>query len=131
MVKTIIRLNMRRIVFLFILFTLSSCQERINYKWSEINESLSQLQDAREELKSAISDLEDEGYDCSELENIDSRLKKVEGILEEHFDQSENDEEKILMNEERARKWKEEWWHKHYILHFFYNLPPREVMTNR
>lgn len=86
MVKTIIRLNMRRIVFLFILFTLSSCQERINYKWSEINESLSQLQDAREELKSAISDLEDEGYDCSELENIDSRLKKVEGILEEHFD---------------------------------------------
>jgi len=47
------------------------------------------------------------------------------------FDDSENDEEKILMNEERARKWKEEWWHKHYILHFFYNLPPREVMTNR
>ena len=76
---------MRKIAFLFILFSFSSCQERINYKWSEINESLGQLQEAREELKSAISDLEYEGYDCSELEKIDNRLKKVEGLLEEHF----------------------------------------------
>ena len=38
---------------------------------------------------------------------------------------------KILMEEERARKWKEEWWNKHYILRFFHNLPPRNVVTNR
>ena len=77
---------MKNFIILFIIVALTSCQERIVYKWGEINESLGQLQDAREELKSAISDLEYEGYDCSELENIDKRLKKVEGILEEHFD---------------------------------------------
>lgn len=47
------------------------------------------------------------------------------------FDDSEINEEKILMEEERERKWKEEWWHKHYILRFLYNLPPRDIMTNR
>lgn len=47
------------------------------------------------------------------------------------FDNREINEEKILMEEERARKWKEEWWDKHYILRFFNNLPPRIVVTNR
>ena len=77
---------MRKIVFLFILFTLTSCEERISYKWSEINESLGQLQEARQELQCAISDLESEGYDCSELENVDGRLEEVEAILEARFD---------------------------------------------
>ena len=47
------------------------------------------------------------------------------------FDDREINEEKILMEEERARKWKEEWWDKHHILRFFKNLPPRIVVTNR
>lgn len=76
---------MRKVIIVLIVLSFFSCQERISYKWSEINESLGQLQEAREELKSAISDLEYEGYDCSGLESIDHRLKKVEGILEEHF----------------------------------------------
>lgn len=71
--------------FLTVLFIFSSCQERISYKWGEINESLGQLQDAREELRSTISYLEYEGYDCSELEDIDSRIKKVEQILDRRF----------------------------------------------
>ena len=56
--------------------------------------------------------------------DIDKKKKLV-------FDDSEINEEKNLMEEERARKWKEEWWNKHYILRFFHNLPPRNVVTNR
>lgn len=55
------------------------------------------------------------------------RDKKKELVL----DDSVINEEGILMEEERARKWKEEWWNKHYILCFFHNLPPRNVVTNR
>ena len=55
------------------------------------------------------------------------RDKKKELVL----DDSVINEEGILMEEERARKWKEEWWNKHYILRFFHNLPPRNVVTNR
>ena len=77
---------MKNFFYLFVVFTFVSCQERLIYKWSDINESLGQLQKARDELRSSISNLEYEGYDCSELESIDSRLKKVERILEKHFD---------------------------------------------
>ena len=76
---------LRLIICVFVLSTFASCEEKINYNWSDINESLGQLQKARGELKNTISDLESEGYDCSELENIDNRLKKVERILDEHF----------------------------------------------
>lgn len=77
---------MRKIAFVFvILFFLTSCEERITYKWSEINVSLGQLQAAREELQNVISDLEYEGYDGSELEDIDDRLRKVEKILDRKF----------------------------------------------
>lgn len=59
---------MRRFLCLFlILFAFTSCEESISYKWSEINESLGQLQDAREELGKTITKLESEGYDCFEL----------------------------------------------------------------
>ena len=58
----------------------------ILYKWGDINYSLGQLQDARDELESVISDLEDRGYDCSELENIDNHLENVIDVLEEKFD---------------------------------------------
>ena len=78
--------KMRKIAVVFtVLLTFTSCQERITYKWGDINESLGQLQDARNELESVISDLEDNGYDCSELDNIDTRLKKVENILDANF----------------------------------------------
>jgi len=74
-------------VFILIIatFVFSSCEERINYKWGEINESLGLLQDARNELQNTISDLESAGYDSSELEGIDNRLKKVERILDSRF----------------------------------------------
>ena len=72
-------------VLLSTIFVLTSCEERITYKWSEINESLGLLQDAREELKGEISYLEDRGYDAYELESIDDKLKKVERIIGEHF----------------------------------------------
>lgn len=73
------------VVALFTILMLTSCQEHIRYTWGNINESLGQLQDAREELKSEISNLESEGYDCSQFEEIDARLEKVENILDEHF----------------------------------------------
>ena len=77
---------MRKIAFMFItLFLLTSCEERITYKWSEINVSLGQLQDAREELQSVISDLEYEDFDTSKLEEVDDRLRKVEKILDSNF----------------------------------------------
>ena len=72
-------------ILLSTIFVLTSCEERITYKWSEINESLGLLQDAREELEEEISDLEDKGYDTYELESIDDKLKKVERIIGEHF----------------------------------------------
>lgn len=72
-------------ILIFTILLLSSCQERVTYKWSEINESLGELQKARNELQDEISNLESEGYDCSQLEEIDARLKKVENILDEHF----------------------------------------------
>lgn len=72
-------------ILLSTVFVLTSCEERITYKWSEINESLGLLQEAREELEEEISDLEDRGYDTYELESIDDNLRKVERILGEHF----------------------------------------------
>ena len=72
-------------ILLSTVFVLSSCEERITYKWSEINKSLGLLQDARDELKEEISYLEDRGYNTYELESIDDNLKKVERILGEHF----------------------------------------------
>lgn len=79
----------KKLLKLFILlstiFVLTSCEESITYKWSEINESLGLLQDAREELEEEISDLEDKGYDTYELESIDENLKRIERILEKHF----------------------------------------------
>lgn len=72
-------------IIIFTILLLSSCQERVTYKWGDINESLGELQSARNELQDEISNLESEGYDCSQLEEIDARLKKVESILDEHF----------------------------------------------
>ena len=72
-------------ILLSTIFVLTSCEESITYKWSEINESLGLLQDAREELEEEISDLEDKGYDTYELESIDENLKRIERILEKHF----------------------------------------------
>jgi hypothetical protein len=76
---------LRLAIFLITLFVFTSCEEKITYGWGDINESLGQLQKARNELKSEISNLEYEGYDTSSLEDIDNRLKKVENILDEHF----------------------------------------------
>ena len=67
------------------LFVLTACEERITYKWSEINESLGLLQDAREELEDEISYLEGRGYDTYELESVDDNLKRVERFLNEYF----------------------------------------------
>ena len=80
------RLCTRKKVFYFSLLLLfTSCQERITYKWSEINESLGKLQDAREELRSVISELEYIEYDCSDLEAVDANLKRVERIIDSRF----------------------------------------------
>ena len=67
------------------LFIFTSCEEKITYGWGDINESLGLLQEARKDLKTEISNLESEGYDASELEDIDNRLKRVESILDQHF----------------------------------------------
>ena len=71
----------------FLLSTLffTSCEEKITYGWGDINESLGLLQDVREDLKDEISDLEDEGYDTSDLQEIDERLRKIERILDRKF----------------------------------------------
>lgn len=66
-----------------LLFT--SCEDKITYGWGDINESLGLLQDARNELQDEISDLDYEGYDTSDLEKIDERLKKVIRILDRKF----------------------------------------------
>ena len=72
-------------ILLSALFIFTSCEEKITYGWGDINESLGLLQEARKDLKTEISNLESEGYDASELEDIDNRIKKVEGILEKRF----------------------------------------------
>ena len=66
-------------------FFLTSCEEKITYGWGDINESLGLLQEARKDLRTEISNLEDDGYDSSELEDIDNRLRKVESILDKKF----------------------------------------------
>ena len=73
------------IILLSALFIFTSCEEKITYGWGDINESLGLLQEARKDLKTEISNLESEGYDASELEDIDNRLKRVENILERQF----------------------------------------------
>jgi hypothetical protein len=72
-------------ILLSALFIFTSCEEKITYGWGDINESLGLLQEARKDLKTEISNLESEGYDASELEDIDNRLKRVESILDQHF----------------------------------------------
>ena len=72
-------------IMLFALLVFTSCEEKISYGWGDINESLGLLQEARNDLAIEISNLEAEGYDASELEDIDNRIKKVEGILEKRF----------------------------------------------
>ena len=72
-------------VILIVLLSITSCKEWISYEWGEINKSLGELQKARNELRDVISDLEVEGYDCYELEEIDSRLEEVEDILDARF----------------------------------------------
>jgi hypothetical protein len=86
MKKNNLRLSVLNIaILLFALFFYSSCEEKITYGWSDINESLGLLQEARKDLKIEISNLENDGYDSSELEDIDKRLKRVESILDKHF----------------------------------------------
>lgn len=78
---------MRKIsVLLVFMLAFISCQDMIMYKWSQINYSLGELQDARNELENVISDLEYRGYDCSELENINNRLENVYDVLEAKFE---------------------------------------------
>ena len=76
---------LRLAILLITLFVFTSCEDKITYGWGDINESLGLLQDAREELKDEISDLEYEGFDTSDLEEIDERLEKVERILDSKF----------------------------------------------
>lgn len=86
MKKNNFRLSVLNIaILLFALFFYSSCEEKITYGWGDINESLGLLQEVRKDLKTEISNLEGEGYDSSELEDIDKRLKRVESILDRHF----------------------------------------------
>ena len=79
------RVLLKLSVLLSTIFVLTSCEERITYTWSEINESLGLLQEAREELQEEISVLESRGYDTYKLESIDNNLKKVERIIGEYF----------------------------------------------
>lgn len=85
MKKKLLKLNVLNIALLLSTLLFTSCEEKITYGWGDINESLGLLQDAREELKDEISDLEYEGYDTSDLEAIDERLRKVERILDSKF----------------------------------------------
>ena len=79
------KLNVLNVALLLSTLLFTSCEEKITYGWGDINESLGLLQDARNELKDEISDLEYEGYDTSDLEKIDERLRKVERILDRKF----------------------------------------------
>ena len=85
MEKKSLRLSMLTMALLFATLLFTSCEDKITYGWGDINESLGLLQDARNELQDEISDLEYEGYDTSDLEKIDERLKKVERILDRKF----------------------------------------------
>ena len=85
MKRKLLKLNVLNVALLLSTLLFTSCEEKITYGWGDINESLGLLQDARNELKDEISDLEYEGYDTSDLEKIDERLKKVERILERKF----------------------------------------------
>ena len=86
MKKIFLRLSLLNIaIMLFTLFIFFSCEEKITYEWSDINESLGLLQEARKDLKIEISNLESNGYDSYELEAIDERLKKVERFLDKNF----------------------------------------------
>lgn len=79
------KLNVLNVALLLSTLLFTSCEEKITYGWGDINESLGLLQDARNELKDEISDLEYEGYDTSDLEKIDERLRKIERILDRKF----------------------------------------------
>ena len=83
--KKILRLGLLNVAILLSTLLFTSCEEKIAYGWGDINKSLGLLQEAREELKDEISDLESKGYDTSDLEDIDNRLKKVERILDSRF----------------------------------------------
>ncbi len=85
MKKQFLKLNVFNVALLLSTLLFTSCEEKITYGWGDINESLGLLQDARNELKDEISDLEYEGYDTSDLEEIDERLRKVERILDRKF----------------------------------------------
>lgn len=85
MKKQLLKLNVFNVALLLSTLLFTSCEEKIAYGWGDINESLGLLQDARNELKDEISDLEYEGYDTSDLEEIDERLRKVERILDRKF----------------------------------------------
>ena len=85
MKKQFLKLNVFNVALLLSTLLFTSCEEKITYGWGDINESLGLLQDARNELKDEISDLEYEGYDTSDLEEIDERLRKVESILDRKF----------------------------------------------
>lgn len=85
MKKNFLKLNLLNIGLFLSTFLFTSCEETISYEWSDINESLGLLQDARNELEDEISDLEYDGYDTSDLEEIVKRLKKVERILDRKF----------------------------------------------
>lgn len=85
MKKQLLKLNVFNVALLLSTLLFTSCEEKITYGWGDINESLGLLQDARNELKDEISDLEYEGYDTSDLEEIDERLRKVERILDRKF----------------------------------------------
>ena len=73
------------VILLSALFFFTSCEEKITYGWSDISESLGMLHDVRKDLTIEISNLEAEGYDVSELEDIDNRLNEVECVLGEKF----------------------------------------------
>jgi hypothetical protein len=79
------KLNVLNVALLLSTLLFTSCEEKITYGWGDINESLGLLQEARKDLKTEISNLESERYDASELEDIDNRLKRVESILDQHF----------------------------------------------
>ena len=85
MKKQLLKLNVFNVALLLSTLLFTSCEEKIAYGWGDINKSLGLLQDARNELKDEISDLEYEGYDTSDLEEIDERLRKVERILDRKF----------------------------------------------
>ena len=84
---------MRKVAFLLIaLILFTSCHDSVSYDRDEIEESLYQLHEARNELRKFVSDLEYSDfldYDCayesdyrSKLENVDNNLQNIEDILD-------------------------------------------------